>query len=428
MLGLAMVAIVAPVDKTPVTTTGFHSLMMERLASAKSIEASGELQSGWETVSITPRHPMPMAGYAPRDSYTVVHDSLYARILAIRSGELQISFISLDLLLFPPTLRDRLSEKLDSAGISQHLYLAATHTHNGMGGWDDSFVGSWSVGKFDRYWIESTANTLVTVLSNIDVKPSKINYWQSDASEMVENRVDRENGKTDGMLRGIEIVRTDSSTAIVSTYSAHPTSIDRKSRELSADYPGALTSKLEDQFDFAMFMAGMVGSHRFARVPQSDYDFIDYVTPILTEKITERKRDELVGDARVSFLSQPIEFGPSQLRISNTWKVRDWLFRTLLRPLAGNVVMTEIGNIVFIGLPCDFSGEIYNVEGLEALARSQGKRLIITSFNGDYDGYITLDKHYEVSHAEEIRALNWVGPGYGQYFATIVKGLIEGKN
>jgi neutral ceramidase len=368
-----------------------------------------------------------MAGYAPRESFSAVHDSLYARILSVRAGELAISFVNIDLLLFPPVLRARLTEKLDSAGIKQQLYLGATHTHNGIGGWDDSFVGRWSLGKFDEHWVETTANALTNTFKGIVTKPSRIRYWQSDASEMVENRVDRENGRTDGMLRGIEIIRSDSTKAILCTFSAHPTSIGPASRDLSADYPGALTLDLESKFDFAMFMAGMVGSHRFAWLPKTDYEFIDVVTPLLSEKIAARQSDPFVDEPQISFLSVPIAFGPSQLRITDNWRVRDWMFRSMLRPLGGNVVMAEIGNIVFVGLPCDFSGEIYSVERLDSLARSKGKRLVVTSFNGDYNGYITLDRHYDVSRAEEIRTLNWVGPGYGDYFNSILKSLIERK-
>ena len=46
-------------------------------------------------------------------------------------------------------------------------------------------------------------------------------------------------------------------------------------------------------------------------------------------------------------------------------------------------------------------------------------------YNLTDDGYITLDRHYDVLHAEEVRTLNWVGPGYGEYFTSIIKKVIE---
>ena len=61
---------------------------------------------------------------------------------------------------------------------------------------------------------------------------------------------------------------------------------------------------------------------------------------------------------------------------------------------------------------------------LDSLALSKGKNLIITSFNGNYNGYITLDDHYDRYDAEEVRALNWVGPYFGAYYQEIIKKIL----
>jgi hypothetical protein len=36
-------------------------------------------------------------------------------------------------------------------------------------------------------------------------------------------------------------------------------------------------------------------------------------------------------------------------------------------------------------------------------------------------GYINSDYHYFKSDAEEVRALNWTGPGFSQYFSDVIK-------
>jgi neutral ceramidase len=428
ILALAILALicVGPVDDDVVADGQLREKMDTRLAGMRPFVTMGNLEAGWSRVNITPNYPMPMAGYAPRKSFEAVHDSLYARVLSLKNNGAPVSFISVDLLLFPPMLRDRLREKLDSASITHLLYLSATHTHNGIGGWDNSLVGKSTMGTFHKAWLETTANNLLLALINMTHKPAEINYWQSDASEMVENRVDPQQGKTDGIIRGIEIARSDSSKAILYTFSAHPTSIDHRNLELSGDYPAAVTKLLTRKFDFPMFMAGMVGSHRLKEMQQTDYPLLDAVAPMIESKVNNRLKDSVLRTTSIRFLSVPIEFGPSQLRVAGDWRANDWIFRSALRPLKGDATMVEIGNIVLIGMPCDFSGELYNVQGLGELAESNGKHLIITSFNGDYVGYITLDRHYYTSHAEEIRALNWVGPGYGEYFSAIIRNLVAG--
>jgi hypothetical protein len=120
----------------------------------------------------------------------------------------------------------------------------------------------------------------------------------------------------------------------------------------------------------------------------------------------------------------PIEFGSSQLRITKGWKLRDWLFSWLVNPLQGELTYLQLGNIILIGTPCDFSGEIF-VNHIAEVAAEQNKKVIITSFNGDYVGYITEDEHYETLEKEEVMALNWVGPYYGNYFTEMINTLLK---
>ncbi|WP_222596776.1 hypothetical protein, partial [Klebsiella sp. Kpp] len=60
----------------------------------------------------------------------------------------------------------------------------------------------------------------------------------------------------------IRIVREDSAKLILTNFTAHATCLSDKNLVLSGDYPGLLSRTLEAQgYDFAMFMAGAVGSH-----------------------------------------------------------------------------------------------------------------------------------------------------------------------
>ncbi len=105
--------------------------------------------------------------------------------------------------------------------------------------------------------------------------------------------------------------------------------------------------------------------------------------------------------------------------------MRNWAFSWLLNPLQGELTFLQLGNLIFIGTPCDFSGEIYVNKKLNDLAMASEKKLIITSFNGNYAGYITEDEHYDKINKEEVMALNWVGPYYGNYFSEMISTLIK---
>jgi hypothetical protein len=324
-------------------------------------------------------------------------------------------------LIFPPALRDRLYEKLKS---KTFLYLSATHTHNGAGGWDPSIGGRLITGKFSDEYLDEISAKIAAAIDQVETKDSSLQYWETDATDLIENRINPDSGKIDGKLRGIRLVRSDSTTAILFTFSAHATSISSEALVLSADYPARTIRILEQEDNFAMFMSGMVGSHRFKWTPLDGYEFMDYMAPVLVQRIDSASYESPVSTPAIRSAHVPVEFGPAQLRIDKNWKVNNWAFRLVFNKLKGELTYLELGNVVFIGTPCDFSGEIYTIDSLEQYASKYGKHLIITSFNGDYAGYITYDRHYEVSSKEEINALNWVGPHYGEYFSTMIKKLV----
>ncbi|HMJ68298.1 MAG TPA: hypothetical protein VK508_05365 [Cyclobacteriaceae bacterium] len=416
-------ATIGTIDRAPARQQDFYKTMMGRLDTTRLVDrGNSPLKVGWAKVNITPATNMPMAGYLPRDHFESVHDSLYARILVIDNGSFRSAMVNVDLLIFPPMLSERIKELNDH---NTFLYLSATHTHNGVGGWDSSLGGRLITGSFSEDWVNDISAKIDIALKNITVKDATIQYWEADAADLVENRVDVDSGKVDGKLRGLKVLRSDSTRAILFTFSAHATSIQKDVLELSADYPGSTIKELEKKNDFGMFMSGMVGSHRFTFTPENSYDFIGNIAPVVAARIDTGRYDPAMSAPLIRSAHVPIEFGPAQLRIDKDWKINNWAFKFLFRELKGELTYLELGDVVFIGTPCDFSGEIYAIDSLESFAAQHGKHLIITSFNGDYDGYITYDGHYETSSKEEINALNWVGPYYGEYFSTMIKKLVS---
>jgi neutral ceramidase len=427
VLVLLAVALFAPIDRTPLAEQPFYQQGIQSLDTlGVSTTPKSPLKAGWTKVNITPNRQMPMAGYMPRDHYDAIHDSLYVRILLLESGGQTIALINVDLLLFPPALKERLQLKLDQVMPGVFLYLSATHNHNGIGAWDESLVGQFALGEFDYQWINQTVDAIVMAIQKIKPVPASIQYWESNADELVVNRIAHSKGKKDGKLRGFLLNRTDSSKACLFTFSAHATTLTKENQTLSADYPAEVINRMEKGVDFGMFMAGMVGSHAFAPMPpEREYDLVKKEGMRLTEMfgtmITDSKTDSLTFGTT----HYPISFGPSQLRVAANWKARNWVFNAFLDDLEGELTYLQIGNILMIGTPCDFSGEIAVNQKLHEYAKAKGLNLIITSFNGNYVGYITHDGHYDSINRTEIREMNWVGPYYGQYFAEMIRKMID---
>jgi hypothetical protein len=83
--------------------------------------------------------------------------------------------------------------------------------------------------------------------------------------------------------------------------------------------------------------------------------------------------------------------------------------------------MLRVGNVLFTGMPCDFSGELTESPIHDADGRHLN--LIVTSFNGGYMGYVTRDDWYDLN-AYETRTMNWYGPYNGAYLSEVITRLM----
>ncbi|MGE0589733.1 MAG: hypothetical protein AB7O48_14245 [Cyclobacteriaceae bacterium] len=419
---------VAPIDFTPLRDQPFYDTMMDRVDSVQPTEylPEGALKVGWSKFSLVPDHPMPMAGYKPRPDFKSVHDSLYVRILSIDNGGVVVYFVSADLLLFPPALKAKITSRL-GAEWPGFIYYSATHTHTSVGGWDPSFLGQILMGNYDDEYMNHLADQVVMHLKQATgtAVKSTISYWERDVKNYISNRIDRF-APVDSKFRGLIIEREDGKKAIQIILGAHPTFVSKRFTALSGDFPAALQSELSVTYDFTQYMSGMVGSQRFRGLFGTyDFDLVEQAGELLANFITEKTEQEISQPVEIKTGRIPIEYGDSQLRITNSLRIRNWLFKAVSQPLQGEITCLQLGNVLYLGMPCDFSGELFVKQKLGELAESNGLNLVITSFNGDYTGYITADEHYLTSDDEEVRILNWVGPYFGQYSSEIVKAVIR---
>ena len=428
IVAIVVVCCVGSVDRTALHEQPFYHDMMRELDTLHFNQTKKQkIKIGWGKYNITPSFDMPMAGYKPRERFDSVHDSLYVRIMAIDNGT-PVFILSADLLLFPPVVKEKIETELKKTLPNAFVFFSATHTHNGLGGWDNSLAGELITGRYHDEWIKQISEDIVLTMEDIYLKTKygSISYFEEDASGYAANRLAGENGKVDSKLRGIKFFKEDSTKAILVTFSAHATSISKKVTSLSGDYPAALDQELENNgYDFAMFAAGMVGSHKLDGFTEENFELTAKAGATLATKILADSSATLTDSVSITTAHIPVQYGPSQLRIEKDWRLRDWAFRLLFRPLQGELTFLELGDILMIGTPCDFSGELSVTAKLDSIALSKGKNLIITSFNGNYNGYITLDNHYDLYDREEVRALNWVGPYFGEYYLEMIRKILS---
>lgn len=386
------------------------------------------LSIGWAKVNFTPKSPTSTAGYGVRKGalYTSVHDSIFVRAIVIDNGTTKAAIVAADLLIIPPAVTEQLKTKLKATGIPfEQVYFGATHTHNSMGGWSGGIVGELFGGKFKSENVTWIADAIVKAvqLAQKDVKPASIGYHEIADTARIRNRLIK-GGPVDPYLRTVQFVRNDGKKALLCSYAAHSTITSSDNIVLSRDYPGVLVDSLEKgEADFAVFMSGAVGS--MSPNIEGATDFIQAVAEADSLESDVQKQLPVIQafpNPQFQMLTLPIPLREANPRITPNLRLRPWVFKWAFGDFPNYVKVLRIGNVLMMGFPCDFSGEL--VADMSAYAAKKGLKLMVTSFNSGYIGYITPDKYYSKDSYETL-TMNWFGPYNGAYFQEIARDLID---
>ena len=423
---LALISI-APVDRTPMKEHEEYGAMMQRLDSV-GVEpvpkAKTGLRVGYSKVNLTPPFETATAGYGKRmgKSFTSVHDSLYVRAMVVDNGATRAAIVSADLLIIPPTVTAKLRKKLPDVGFSiDNTFLGAIHSHNSIGNWGQG-AASFIYGDYEEKVVDFIVDKIVESvrLASGNILPSTISSGVVDVNEAVNNRV-IDNGPEDSLLRFIRIQRSDSTRLALVTFTAHATCLSSKDLGLSRDYPGRFVDEAEGGgYDFVMFMAGAVGSHGCG-VPEDGMNCVSRMGEMLAAKFLNARESTVVNDSMLVMTRTDLLLPPPQVKIAKDWKIRSFLFNAAFGEYPSYLTSLQIGDILLLGAPCDYSGE-FDAK-LDSVASTRHVRIMVTSFNGGYIGYVTPAKYYDVDHYET-QLMNWYPPGTGEYLTEALTKLI----
>lgn len=411
-----------PTDSTPYQQQAYYARTLATLDSAVSaseVTVADTVLGGWAKCNITPDAPTKLMGYGWKGDFTRVHDSLWVRTLVFQQGQQTVAVVSYDLMLTPPAVAQVVKQRLADVEVD-HVYFSATHTHHGFGEWQAGPAGWLITGRYDAALVDTlTARTLSAIrTARRSLSPVSVAYRQYDEDSLVSNRLVKE-GITDPYLRAVYVRDTAGRVAVLCSFSAHATYLSSRSKKLSGDYPTALVRQLEQQpeIDFALFAAGAVGSHRPVK-GVDDHAGVEAYAHAVAAPIL-RDAEEVKGKALLTmeFLHLPLLLGEPQFRVSDRWRVRPWVFRWFFGAQHPELSFFRLGDIMLVGVPADFSGMLY------PQLRPYGFQLMVTSFNGNYVGYIIPEEYYG-SHHQEARETNWYGLYTGSYTVALINEVL----
>ena len=443
LVGVALVGLVGPVDFRPFDGSPYHRETQGRLEALRQTQqgADGALRAGFGRARLTPTlgaaadrpeagefRSLPLAGFGNRHGApaTGVHDELWIKAMALEVDGLRMVVLAADSLIVPREIAEAAIQDLSaSEGLTRgQVHFGATHTHSSLGAWGEGLVSEQFAGPFQpavRTWF---AGQLVAAARAAlrDLRPASVASGAFNAPEFIRNRLVGEKGSVDPEFVLLALRQEGGAQGVLGTFGAHATVLGSGMMQFSADYPGAWQRNVEaGGIQNALFIAGGVGSHS----PNAGAPSFDG-TERMGRRLGDKTRDALAplsytNRVRLTTLALPVTLPEPHPRVSDGLRLRPFAAASLL-PVTGETVLSgfRVGNAVWITTPCDFSGEMARPIKDELQAR--GFQAAVTSFNGDYIGYVVPAKYYHLD-TYETRTMSFFGPAVPDYFDRLIREL-----
>ena len=403
--------------------------------------APGPLQAGWAKSKMTPPIGTPLAGYGDRKGAPSVgvHDELYVKALALSDGVDTVVLVGSDMLIVPENVAELIRNEVGERTPLKpsDILLNASHSHSGPGGFGPGLVSSMFNGEYDAtipgFLASAFADAIVRAYESM--APARLAAGGVEASQYIRNRV--RDAEVDGELSFLIIERDRAVGApercYLASFSAHPTILGGGNMTFSGDYPGYLQRALELEGDgtFAMYLGGATGSMS-ARAPEGSDGFARAAamgTALADLIVADTTTPAFADRVDIASVGVPLDLPPLQLRpMKKSVRMSPFFFSWAGIDDDGWLQLVRVGNVVFAGTPCDFSGEIS--ADLKRWGTEQGFDLWPLSFNGDYVGYISPDRYYATADPKgkedyEMFLMSWCGPNQEAFFTGLIKHGVE---
>lgn len=409
-----------------------HGTLSEFFPHAPTSASSGPLTLGVEETDLTDlAQGLPLAGYGHRAfvPHAGVADPVKAKVLVLDNGRERVAVVTADILLFNRALSSAvvtLLQEKDPTWRREQVYFGATHTHSGPGGFAGTAAEQVSLGLFrpdvTEKWAAQIANAVFRAAEQ--ELPSEFKRTSVEVDEkLVRNRTvpaDPANRWLDLLLFRDPSTREPQATIVI--HGAHATSRPTSDRRLSGDYPGELARTLERQVGGkVLFLAGAVGS----MAPPDDVWPKETRTEELGKRLAESAAGAMRGLERYQRIvalgadGRHVQLPAPQVKISRNLRLSPLVASMLLPPNAWLHAM-RIGDTLLLGTPSDYSG----VLALQLRRQIPDCTIIVTSFNGDYVGYLLPDSYYDLPKYEP-RSMCLHGGDLGSSFQEMLARVAD---
>jgi hypothetical protein len=360
-----------------------------------------------------------MGGYADRKGpSTGIHDRLTARVLLLKSGQESVAFITCDLRSF---VGDRVRERaMKELGVG-HVLVSSSHTHSGPLTWEIR-SSPWYTETEDKLVAAIAEAKKNLVAATVAVGRGEIYLGHNRRRIGPDGRAtmfwrNAEQTPTSPVDPTVTVLRIDGAAgktlAVVVHYACHPSVLGPDNREISADYPGAMSREVEQQFPGALCLfwqgaAGDTNPYRDKESVPGGFAEAERVGRALAAEAVRvaRKATPVTGDLHAS--TEVVE-------LKNRWEPAKSI-------RAGLTAITLGTQVALIALP----GEPFVNHQIALTAKSEVPYTILLGYSsgagGEWIGYLpTIDAAVSGGYGAGWNTTVEVGAGE----ALVDRGLVR---
>lgn len=378
------------------------------------------------------QYHLPLAGYGKRafTPPTGTADTVGGRVIVIQQADRKIAIVSLELLIVSRHLAERVLKelrRLNPEWKRKEIFFSATHTHSAPGGYGDKWAELPALGFAHHESCQMMSSRIAHAIHEAS-QASQPAEWATFAEEMPEDYIRNRTNYDDAANRWFDgiIFRSQEPgkkyLAALVTFSAHPTCRRSSDVRISGDYPGTLMATLSQRLDCpTLFLAGAVGSMAPAGSGVQREELAGWLGNRLASEATraiEALPDEQwQANLQLGQVGGYVSLPPPRVKVSEDWRVSP-IGASCLLPDRAWLQALRLGNVILVGTPADYSGNLAQ----ELRDAVPNMRIVVTSFNGDYVGYILPDS-YDPINRYEPRSMSLYGPPLGSHFQRSILEL-----
>jgi len=436
VLGLLFYFFTNTIETDPYFESKYYKNTVTKMDRAfeNKTKVQGELLAGFARMNITPKYvedspdaakgefnAIKMAGYGDGQIAVGTHDSLFAKAIAIEVDGKEQVFLSADMVVIPELVVLKVESNLKEEISREQILFGATHTHASIGNCIPEFVGESFMGEFQQEVVEWLGEKFTQLILDAR-KDKKLATFSSGcirAPNLIRNRIIGETGRLNDKLNLVTFAQQDGKKAVIGIFGAHATTIGPWNDKFSGDYPGYFQRSLESKgIDLAMFFAGTVGSHS-NKGKGEKFQKSQYIGETLADSaevfINKMQYDSIVT---MTAITTEIEIPELQaFYVSDRLRLAPWAGGKLMADMKSIYLQgVKLNDLIWIAMPYELSGE-YGLDLKNAL-EVVGYNSALTSFNGQYLGYIVPQKYYYYDNYEP-RLMGWYGPSMGDYLMEL---------